>query len=267
MKKLIFVFAILCLCFGGTVGAKEVCKYGEGDLFFDNSEQIMIETLTGQPANGLSCISYRKKFKGCFDRLQYKGGKLEGIARFSGGGDETEVPYKDNKIEGVARVFSQSRLIWEMPYENSKAEGTAKFYYESGKLKGEYQYRNDQREGIARNYYESGELFSEILYEGDKIEGVAKFFYNHGKLKEEIPYKDGKTEGYHNFYTKDGKPLCKILYGDDKTLSGTCADGRALTNAELSNFEKGFKISCGSDSIENYNKTRRNKRPALPCDR
>jgi hypothetical protein len=44
-------------------------------------------------------------------------------------------------------------------------------------------------------------------------------------------------EGYSNIYRESGELLGKVFYRDDEAVSGTCADGRAFTDAELINWE------------------------------
>jgi antitoxin component YwqK of YwqJK toxin-antitoxin module len=133
----------------------------------------------------------------------------------------SERPYKNGAIDGIMRIYHKNGNIeWEFPYKNGKKDGIAKVYYESGKLNSTYPYKNGKMEGISMFYYKNGRLFSETIYKNDKKEGHSQRYYENGRL------------------------LGKILYRNSKPVSGSCANGRPLTNAELINWENGYAVSC-----------------------
>ena len=216
MKKLIFLLVILCLCFAGAVSAED-CKYGDGDLEF--VDEIIIEAETGEPANGLWCTHFKSLYN--------------------------EIPLKNGKWEGIVRNYYESdKLKAETPFKNDRQEGIVKRYYESGKLKAEIPYKNGKLEGFEREYYESGKLWRETPYKNGKLEGIARYYYESGKLKDESPYKNDKLEGIGRVYKENGRLWGKIIYRNDKVVSGTCANGRAFTNAEIINWQNGHEVIC-----------------------
>ena len=217
MKKLAIILVVFCLYFPGIAMAKDICKYGEGDL--KNIDGIMMERATRRPANGLGC-TYRES---AYMELPYKNGKLDGIVREY---------YENKKIKG------------ELPCKNGKREGVAKIYYRNGKLKEETPYKKDKKEGMGRMYYENGKLQGDCTFKNDKKEGIVRIYYENGKLWVEFPVKNDKKEGYASVYTKNGKFCGKILYRNDKSVSGTCANGRALTNAEITKWLNGQAATC-----------------------
>ena len=124
-------------------------------------------------------------------------------------------------VNGVVCSYSLSdKLVAETPYKNGKIEGVQKFYFEkSGKLEKEIPHKDGKQEGIERHYFENGTLMSETPYKDDKKEGVAKNYWIQGRLYRMTLYKNGEP------------------------ISGTCADGRLLTNAELLNSEYGRTLT------------------------
>jgi len=170
-----------------------------------------------------------------------------------------ECKYGDDDIELIdgtmieAETGEPANGLWcthfkslynEIPLKNGKWEGIVRNYYESGKIKQETPLKNDKMEGIVRRYYESGELESEIPYKNDKVEGIGRTYYKSGKLREETPFKNGKTEGIAKTYKENGRLWGKVLYHNDKVVSGTCANGRAFTNAEIINWQNGHTVIC-----------------------
>jgi len=126
-------------------------------------------------------------------------------------------------VNGVVyRHHSNGNVSFETPYKDGKAEGTQRGYYESGKLLSETPYKDGI--GIAKTYYESGEL------------------------RGNIPQRNDKRNGGAQYYTESGRLLMKINWNDDNPVSGTCGDGRKLTNAELTNLKNGSDPSCNPAS-------------------
>jgi len=138
---------------------------------------------------------------------------------------------------------SNGNIMFETLYKDGEEEGV-RYYYKSGKLKNETPYKNGRQEGIEKWYYENGRLQREIPYKDDKWEGIWKEYYENGKLESEGPCKNNKREGYYHYYTESGKLRLKILYRNGEPVTGTCGDGRPLTNAELVNWNNGHDVEC-----------------------
>jgi len=60
----------------------------------------------------------------------------------------------------------------------------------------------------------------------------------------EFPTKSGKVEGIAKTGKANGKLWGKILFRGNNPVSGTCANGRAFTNAEIINWENGHTVTC-----------------------
>ena len=178
----------------------------------------------------------------------FKDGKRDGITRvyFESGKLQGETSYKDGNMEGITRMYYESgRLEKEISLKNNKLNGITRGYFENGKPQGEISYKDGNKEGIAKIYYESGTLQSETSYKDDKRDGITRVYYESGRLESETTYKNDKKEGYEQHYIETGQLWGKLLYKNDELVSGTCADGRSLTNAELINWQNSHNVSCG----------------------
>ena len=280
MKKLIFVLVIFCLCFAGAVGAKEICKYKEGDLILVVNEPAATEKQTvwdvifsttttatekstGRLANGVSC-TYVGVGGNSYRVASYKNGKLDGTVKLyhKNGKLESEAPYKNGRAEGIRREYYESgKLRKETPYKNGKPEGIEKSYYESGKLQKESSWENGMPKD-RRTYYESGRLQEEFSWENGmpkdmrtyyesgrlRMESVGKeekTYYESGKLKSEVALNAvGMREGLRIIYTESGSLWGGVFYRLGEIVRGTCADGRDWTNAEIINWQNGHTVIC-----------------------
>ncbi len=87
------------------------------------------------------------------------------------------------------------------------ANGIGKFYYDSGRVRGETPFKDGKREGLGKTYYETGELQSETLFKNDMIEGLRKSYFTSGKVQSETPFVNDKAQGVakikvkHHFMT------------------------------------------------------------------
>lgn len=63
-----------------------------------------------------------------------------------------------------------------------------------------------------------------------KKEGVGKRYDESGRLREEQLFKKDVAEGLTKIYLENGRLWGQILYKNNEPVSGTCANGRALTN-------------------------------------
>ena len=75
------------------------------------------------------------------------------------------------------------------------ANGIGKFYYDSGRVRGETPFKDGKREGLGKTYYETGELQSETLFKNDMIEGLRKSYFTSGKVQSETPFVNDKAQG------------------------------------------------------------------------
>ena len=135
---------------------------------------------------------------------------------------------------------------YERNYKDGKLEGLYRKYYESGALWSEANYKDWYKpEGLYKVYYESGALKSEANYKDGNREGLEKWYYESGALESEVNYKDGKREGLAISYLENGRVFAELYYSNNNLINAKCANGRKWTNAEISNWEKGLKVSCG----------------------
>ena len=65
-----------------------------------------------------------------------------------------------------------------------------------------------------------------------------------GVLLAEVNYKKDKEEGITKVYDANGGFFLAVTYKNGKAVSGICANGKKLNNAELSNFENGLNVNC-----------------------
>lgn len=189
---------------------------------------------------------------------QLENGIKNGLAKCSVYGElKYEIPYKNNQIDGIVKEFylketlySGGKLKVEIPYKNDKREGIVKKYYPvmmgsgSGALEAEIPYKNDKKEGVERGYHTNGFLEYEITYINNKREGIHSG-YRYNRTKEyEIPYKNDKREGIAKEYYENGKLFLQVIYKNGEAVSGKCGNGRQMTNAEISNWERGITVYC-----------------------
>jgi len=119
--------------------------------------------------------------------------------------------------DGIIKEYYQSgRLKAEWNYKNGKPEGLCKTYYESGELMFKYNYQGGKREGLTKSYYRNGRLKYEYNYRGGKLEGVIRKYYRNGKPAFEWNYKDGKREGITKSYYRNGSLKAEWNYRLDQ---------------------------------------------------
>lgn len=94
--------------------------------------------------------------------------------------------------------------------------GTKKSYYDSGKLKSEYELRDGMFEGKTTIYYENGNLKQVSNWKEDKEEGICQFYSEDGLLESDETYKYGHLDGPANFYYPNGKLKSTYMYSYDK---------------------------------------------------
>ena len=138
--------------------------------------------------------------------------------------------YKDDEADKVDEIVI-------LRSTGQPVNGVVCIYHDNGNVAIEVPCKDGKQDGIVKSYYESGKLKGEIPYKDGKEDGIVKSYYESGKLQVEATYKDGKEDGIRAWYSESGRLWRKILYKNDEPVSGACGDGRALTNAELANWQ------------------------------
>ncbi|MDR2905586.1 MAG: toxin-antitoxin system YwqK family antitoxin [Helicobacteraceae bacterium] len=202
------------------------CLDMKGNLLSGKAE--VRDTLKDGTMFGTSCIDGKESGT----RAYYKSGALK-----------FEIAPKDANTEEMRSYYESGALENIIPYKNGKSEGIVKGFYESGKLKSEMPYKNGDRDGISKVYYENGRLKEEI-----PMDGIGKIYYEDGNLEKEIAFKNGTKEGEMKVLRKNGTTWGIFTYKNDKAISGVChlTNGQKapFTEAELENWNNGFKINC-----------------------
>lgn len=116
--------------------------------------------------------------------------------------------------------YDSGKLRGETPFKEGKREGVGKTYYESGELQGETPFKNDVVEGLRKSYFTSGRVQSETPFINDKAEGIAKIYYPSGKLQSETPFHENKAEGISKLYYESGKLTNEIEFKNSSPVSG-----------------------------------------------
>jgi len=152
---------------------------------------------------------------GTIEHIFYSDGKE--IAKQILDEDENIIKTIGKIPDGIVREYYESgKLKAEWNYEKGKPDGICKTYYESGELMFEYNYKDGDREGITRSFYMSGRLKYEYKYRGGKLDGTVKKYYRNGNIAFVWKYKDGKREGIAKSYSKNGSLKAKWNYKDDQ---------------------------------------------------
>ncbi len=137
-------------------------------------------------------------------------------------------------ILAIVWNLSYAETLKECKTQDDKISGCIeKEYYENGNVKYETPFKNNQLDGIRKGYYENGSLMFEAPLKNGKVEGIAKTYYQNGNLASEIPYKNDKREGISKTYYSNGDFAFSTTYQDDIIINGKCANGKALTNADI----------------------------------
>lgn len=149
--------------------------------------------------------------------------------------------------EKVEREYYESgklKIEWEIA-DGSK-NGVYKEYYQSGRLKKIQHWNNGQLHGKATDYDPDGTIAQIFYYDRGQREGKAEIFYSTGEKLENQYYKDGKMIDYERF-EKNGKRSKEMLglayFQKDSVLLGS--DLRVqfrLGNVSDSVYQKGRLI-------------------------
>jgi len=106
------------------------------------------------------------------------------------------------------------------------ANGVGKFYYPSGKLRGETPFKDGKREGMGKTYYESGELQGEAPFKNDVIEGVKKSYFTSGRLQSETPFQNDQAEGVAKIFDESGQLSYEITFEHSVAQKGFAYDAK-----------------------------------------
>ncbi|MDR0232514.1 MAG: toxin-antitoxin system YwqK family antitoxin [Dysgonamonadaceae bacterium] len=123
------------------------------------------------------------------ERIQgkFKDGKKDGvwIEYRKSGKPEKSTTYKNGERNGEYKVFFTDGTVEKIEnYVDGQREGISQeFFFDSGKLKAEYNYANNVKEGKYKMYYDDGTLREEGRCE-DNREIYRKEYYKNGKVKE-----------------------------------------------------------------------------------
>jgi len=135
----------------------------------------------------------------------YRGGKLNGVARFyqKNGTLLSKDTYRDGEKNGpLQQYFPNGKVNMDGNFLNDKPDGAIRIYAESGQLEEEQNYANGKRNGEQKTYHENGKLRSIATYVNGEENGVAKTYYDDGRLWTETPYTNG-VKGQKKEYTYD----------------------------------------------------------------
>lgn len=177
--------------------------------------------------------------------LPYKGGKLNGIARwyYEDGVIQLEVPYVNDVIEGVnIRYHDNGRKASEETFVNNLRHGKAVEYSYAGKRVEQMYYENDTLHGPYRKWHGNGvlQISGELingLYEGTWLyyndygeligegkykagEGIQRFWNPDGSLRSRTSYKHNEKHGMEYHYLPDGSLDFTAEYDHGELLSG-----------------------------------------------
>ena len=119
------------------------------------------------------------------------------------------------------------------------------------------------------SYYEDGKLRSETPYKDGRIHGTVKYYNQHnGNVSQAVQYVDGEKHGLTIVYRDDREVFAEIHYVYGSAKSGVCYrekdydeltlseqilktsyatttyEKKALTNAQLLNWENGHSLVC-----------------------
>ena len=83
--------------------------------------------------------------------------------------------------------------------------GFEKFYFENGRVDGEFLYENGIHHGDFTYYYkENGKILQKGRYVNGKMEGLLISYYPSGILKEDVMLVNGVTEGPFREFSEEG---------------------------------------------------------------
>ncbi len=132
-----------------------------------------------------------------------------------------------NLANGVGKFYYASgKLRGETPFKDGKREGMGKTYYESGELQGEAPFKNDVIEGVKKSYFTSGRLQSETPFQNDQAEGIATLYYESGKIQSQTPFHANKAEGVAKLFDENGKLSYEVTFEHSIAIKGFAYDAK-----------------------------------------
>ena len=195
-------------------------EYSLDQVFFDKNKNILLDTKTKQPIDGIVVIREQDVIT---SKINYKNGVQEGstYTYYKNGKTKTKINISKGITNGLAYDYFESGSIKKVAnFKNGTLDGTTRFYDQNGNLNGEMDFKNGKKDGFSRVYYVSG------------------------SLKAQFSNKNGLTDGLMEMYLENGSLCYQILYINDKIVSGKHVYGREFTNAELVNFEHALGAKC-----------------------
>jgi antitoxin component YwqK of YwqJK toxin-antitoxin module len=196
------------------------------------ADGLVVTRAGGRTVDGRVCATQPYVYETYKYEYSFQGGILHGSTKtYSGDNLLSEVVYENG--ERVLQITYDDDEQIETPYADGKVEGIVKSYY-NGKLNMESTYANGRLNGLNKGYCSNGTLCSETNYVNGVKEGSAKEYHSDGVLKRDYTYKNDKYEGYRKEFNEDGSLKGQILYQDGEPISGSCANGKPLTETELS---------------------------------
>ena len=163
--------------------------------------------------------------------------------------DDGKFLYEGKPVTGVMCSYDSNKILeLKGSLKNGLEDGVLTAYYPNGKTRQETPYKNGVREGLTKAYYTNGQVSQETPHKNGVREGVTKYYEEDGVLSQEETHKNNLLEGTMKVYDEDGKLFIQILYKSDESVSGACANGRALTSKELEGWDSGYDIYCDVES-------------------
>ncbi len=121
-------------------------------------------------------------------------GEIHGVYKVSyPNGERSELTYEYGiPVGSYIKYYINKQKQIETPYINGKIEGLCQEWYESGKIKIEYECSGDMKNGTYKEYYENGNLKLLCNFVDDLEEGFETEFNEDGSIKNKTYYEDGE---------------------------------------------------------------------------
>jgi len=157
---------------------------------------------------------------------------IVGLENRTNEGKLKEIIYYNQGKEIAREIFDgQNNNLSVIPQRTGNMpDGVTKIYYQSGKIKQEFNIKNNKRDGIVKEYNENGQLNFEGIYKDDKLDGQYKIYINNGvydNYYQEGTYKNGKREGSF-----------KQCYSDNNKIKMKGKDKNGKTNGTLKEYNR-----------------------------
>jgi len=114
--------------------------------------------------------------------------------------------YSCSKIQTIS-VREKGKLVqrYQVVRKSKVQDGYERFYFENGKIDGEFLYENGKLHGAFTYYDEkTGNVKQKGHFERGQIEGMLYTYYSNGELKEEVMHVGGLTKGAFKEFSEEG---------------------------------------------------------------